>query len=84
MTDLMCKPTDDKPLEKWQKWANLSRIEAVRAEKAEAQRDELLVALKEIVPVCGGALDLFRSNHPGDFSEDDAILERASALVEGE
>ena len=49
MSDLMYEPTEDKPLQQWQKWANLARLEAIRADKAEAQRDTLLAALKEVV-----------------------------------
>jgi len=44
MSDLMFEPTG--PLQQWQKWANLARLEAIRADKAEAQRDALLSALK--------------------------------------
>ena len=51
MTDLMFEPTPDKPLEKWQKWANLSRIESARADAAERQRDALLAACKKLLGV---------------------------------
>ena len=44
MSDLMFEPTG--PLQQWQKWANLARLEAIRADKAEALCDTLLSALK--------------------------------------
>ena len=46
MSDLMYEPTEDKSLEKWQKWANEARMESIRADKAEALCDKLLSALK--------------------------------------
>ena len=44
MSDLMFEPTG--PLQQWQKWANLARLEAIRADKAEQECDTLLAALK--------------------------------------
>ena len=46
MSDLMFEPTG--PLQQWQKWANLARLEAIRADKAEALCDKLLSALKAV------------------------------------
>ena len=48
MSDLMYEPTEDKSLEKWQKWANEARMESIRADKAEALCDTLLAALKAV------------------------------------
>ena len=48
MSDLMYEPTEDKSLEKWQKWANEARMESIRADKAERERDKLLSALKVV------------------------------------
>jgi len=50
MSDLMYEPTEDKSLEKWQKWANEARMESIRADKAERERDTLLAALKAAPP----------------------------------
>ncbi|MBU0847443.1 hypothetical protein KKH23_09695 [Patescibacteria group bacterium] len=44
MSDLMFASTE--PLHPWQKWANLARLESIRADKAERERDMLLTALK--------------------------------------
>ena len=50
MSDLMFEPTG--PLQQWQKWANLARLEAIRADKAEALCDKLLAALKAAPEPC--------------------------------
>jgi hypothetical protein len=44
---LMFEPIDDKPLEKWQKWANEARVERARADKVEQECVELRELLKD-------------------------------------
>ena len=46
MSELMFELGESKLLQQWQKWANLARLEAIRADKAEALCDTLLAALK--------------------------------------
>ena len=50
MSDLMFEPTG--PLQQWQKWANLARLEAIRADEAEELCDTLLAALREALKLC--------------------------------
>ena len=46
MSDLMFEPTG--PLQQWQKWANLARLEAIRADEAERECDELRARVNEL------------------------------------
>ena len=50
MSELVFELAEDRPLQQWQKWANLARLEAIRADKAERERDTLLAALKAAPP----------------------------------
>ena len=54
MSDLMYEPTEDKSLEKRQKWANEARMESIRADEAEELCDTLLAALKAVEWVPSG------------------------------
>ena len=82
MSELMFEPTG--PLQQWQKWANLARLEAIRADKAEALCDTLLAALKEVEwegdwQQCPWCLALEEDGHAPDCQRQAAI-----AAVEGE
>ena len=48
MSELMFELAEDRPLQQWQKWANLARLEAIRADKAERERDTLLAACEVV------------------------------------
>jgi len=92
MSDLMFEPTG--PLQQWQKWANLARLEAIRADKAEALCDKLLSALKAvewypdpedggICPWCGGEKPWEYKDKRGGGHAPDCRRQAAIAAVEG-
>ena len=86
MSELMFELAEDRPLQQWQKWANLARLEAIRADKAEQECDTLLAALKSApMPRIDGVCDNYELCDCWDCAYYTWFdLQRQEAIVEGE